>query len=152
MTSREKPLLNPKKKLILLIRQCIPVPLVHIVLDTIYHNLLFNLPSAPEIENCPNNIRDTLEMGKTYIAISWTEPSINTRKGTLMMKSHSPGSNFHVGSTEVSYVYHDYEGHISSCRFVVTITSGKSFISLCGTGNGCCCMVVLECCMGGGGV
>ena len=79
--------------------------------------------------NCPTSeitseIEDSSDSATT---VSWTEPTAVDESGnvTLVVKTHSAGQMFRVGSTTVMYMFADSSNNIASCTFVVTINHGK---------------------------
>jgi gliding motility-associated-like protein len=80
----------------------------------------------PVISGCPNNISVNTGPGRTSCnqAATWAEPSaVDNCSGSLtyFSRSHTPGSDFPVGTTTVTYIFKDAAGNESSCSFDVTV-------------------------------
>ncbi|XP_072169503.1 uncharacterized protein [Diadema setosum] len=75
------------------------------------------------VVTCPPNIVSTVELGVTSTAVTWTLPTATDVSGVAVFQSstHSPGSTFNVGVTDVTYVYADGSGNTGSCTFTVTV-------------------------------
>lgn len=85
-----------------------------------------NVP--PVITGCPANISVTTGAGRTSCdqVASWTVPTATdncTPAGSLVWTpSHTPGSNFPVGTTTVTYTVRDAGNNPTTCSFTVTVT------------------------------
>ena len=83
----------------------------------------------PTITSCPSSEINSKIMGASDIAttVSWIEPSASDESGnvTLIVKTHSSGQMFKVGSTTVMYMFADSSNNIASCTFGVTVSRGK---------------------------
>ncbi|HRQ28483.1 MAG TPA: HYR domain-containing protein, partial [Saprospiraceae bacterium] len=80
---------------------------------------------GPEISNCPTEPITAQSIGASCQAVVSWPPLIATDacSGVLsFVTSHSPGSLFPVGTTEVTYTAIDNEGNISTCTFDVIVT------------------------------
>lgn len=89
--------------------------------------LLFLVDDAgPTISNCPSNIVRDVELGTSFVTVTWTEPTAVDNSGSvsLISRSHAPGDAFPVGSTTVSYLYQDPSGNPATCAFVITVNTG----------------------------
>lgn len=77
--------------------------------------------ALPVIEGCPENI--FLKADETGMAIAeWTEPTASVICGSVDLNStHSPGSWFEVGVTEVVYTAIDQSGKSETCSFLVEV-------------------------------
>ncbi|XP_071488833.1 hyalin-like [Diadema antillarum] len=75
------------------------------------------------VVTCPPNIVSTVELGVTSTAVTWALPTATDVSGVAIFQSstHSPGSTFNVGVTDVTYVYADGSGNTGSCTFTVTV-------------------------------
>lgn len=65
--------------------------------------------------------------------VSFQEPTATDNSGTVVLvsRSHAPGSIFHIGTTEVTYIFRDLNGNTGSCTFTVTVLRGMCiFIAL----------------------
>ncbi|WP_339917429.1 HYR domain-containing protein, partial [Yeosuana marina] len=81
---------------------------------------------VPVIVDCPSDIVQNNDLNLCSAVVSWTEPTATdncTAPGVITWtKSHTPGSVFPVGTTEVTYVAIDASGNESaSCTFNVTV-------------------------------
>jgi Bacterial Ig domain/HYR domain len=78
----------------------------------------------PDISGCPGDITVDALFGGCSRSVSWTEPTATDNcDGALsyISRSHSPGSSFDVGTTEVTYTFRDSAGNSDQCRFDVTV-------------------------------
>ncbi|XP_072169501.1 hyalin-like [Diadema setosum] len=75
------------------------------------------------VVTCPPNIVSTVELGVTSTAVTWSLPTATDVSGVAVIQSstHTPGSTFNVGVTDVTYVYADGSGNTGSCTFTVTV-------------------------------
>ena len=107
--------------------------------DTCNFDVVVEDNEKPVILNCPENITRTSSSGSCTATVSWTEPTATdncTISGSLVKyRSHSPGSTFSVGSTQIKYAFTDAAGNISdTCSFNVIVTDDqKPVISGCPT-------------------
>ncbi|XP_072051832.1 uncharacterized protein [Amphiura filiformis] len=78
---------------------------------------------APIISNCPDSVSYTVPFGTLTRSVTWTEPVAQDNSGVepIMMKTHQPGDNFLVGSTDVIYIFTDQSGNTARCTFSITI-------------------------------
>ncbi|XP_033626670.1 uncharacterized protein LOC117289582 isoform X36 [Asterias rubens] len=85
-----------------------------------------NLP--PVVNNCPvQGVVQTAPQGTTSAVVTWNEPSATDNSGGFVQRSsnRSPGQNFPLGVTEITYTFTDPSGNQAFCRFTVTVTSGS---------------------------
>ena len=82
--------------------------------------------TAPTILHCPSTININIEQGSFGSVVNWDEPEAIDESGdvTLLVKSHTPGAYFTVGTTVVTYLYRDHANNIASCMFSVIGSSG----------------------------
>ena len=91
----------------------------------------------PIILNCPTNITRTSDEGNCTANVSWTEPTAadncTSSAGLIWGKSYTPGTEFPVGVTTVTYTAKDEANNISEeCSFTVTVTDDqKPILSGC---------------------
>lgn len=81
--------------------------------------------SAPSIVNCPTNITASASTNCAAV-VSWTVPSATDNCQATLTSSHSPGSNFALGTTVVTYTAVDAAGNTATCSFSVTVTDQSS--------------------------
>ncbi|XP_071848231.1 uncharacterized protein [Apostichopus japonicus] len=79
---------------------------------------------TPLVSDCPSDIVMLTTIPR---AVSWGEPTAISRSYeptpvSVESISHSPGSTFFFGSTEVSYVFSDGFGYEAVCTFMVTLS------------------------------
>ncbi len=84
----------------------------------------------PAISGCPVNITQSNDAGLCSAVVTWIEPTATdncTPSASLVWtKSHTPGSNFPVGTTTVTYTARDVANNISAiCSFTVTVTDNE---------------------------
>jgi CotH protein/GEVED domain-containing protein/chitobiase/beta-hexosaminidase-like protein/HYR domain-containing protein/lamin tail-like protein/type IX secretion system substrate protein len=89
------------------------------------------------INNCPNNIVETANIGETSQIVSWTAPTASSTcvpNITIINQTSGPasGSNFTVGTnTTITYSATDECGNQQNCSFTVTVDApDNGFISL----------------------
>ena len=82
----------------------------------------------PTIVNCPSSeiTSEVANATDSATVVSWIEPTAVDKSSnvTLLVKTHSPGQTFRVGSTTVMYMFADLSNNIASCTFVVTVSHG----------------------------
>ncbi|HRI00186.1 MAG TPA: HYR domain-containing protein [Saprospiraceae bacterium] len=76
---------------------------------------------GPRIENCPANI--TVDPNPNCkVTVNWTTPTATDNCGVVNLSStHNSGSEFGIGTTEITYTATDACGYSSSCSFTVTV-------------------------------
>lgn len=94
---------------------------------------MFNLTgdeTRPTISNCPSNIQTTIPLGTAQTSIQWIEPTAVDDSGVvnIILQTSTPGSNFGVGPTTVTYVFADPTGNTAICSFTVTVIAGNYFL------------------------
>ena len=82
----------------------------------------------PVISGCPSGATAVAPQGQTSASVTWNEPTATDNSGGNVQRSsnRSPGQTFGLGSTQVTYTFTDPSGNQATCRFTVTVTSGKS--------------------------
>lgn len=76
---------------------------------------------APTITGCPSDITQAITNSCTK-AVTWTEPTaIDTNLPVTVDKTHSPGDDFPVGTTTVTYTFTNGLSEVSTCSFEITI-------------------------------
>eukprot|EP00057_Strongylocentrotus_purpuratus_P028698 XP_011683172.1 PREDICTED: uncharacterized protein LOC578978 isoform X16 [Strongylocentrotus purpuratus] len=80
----------------------------------------------PVVSNCPESIFLTVGAGVTGVPVVWTEPTaVDETSAVTVSQSASPGNNFNIGPTVVSYTFTDAAGNDAFCIFTVTITAAS---------------------------
>jgi gliding motility-associated-like protein len=74
----------------------------------------------PVITACPSNITVSANASCTATA-TWTAPQATDNCSVTMTSTHSPGSIFALGTTQVKYTATDGAGNSSTCTFNVTV-------------------------------
>ena len=91
--------------------------------------LLFNPvdTTPPSIDYCPDNIKETVEIGITTASVSWTEPTASDLSGNviLSLKSRIPRTFSTLRDTQVMYIFVDASGNEAVCEFFVSFTYGN---------------------------
>ncbi len=86
----------------------------------------------PVLNNCPEDILVSTDIGSCSAIVSWTEPTVTDNctsipESFVWSKSKSPGDDFPVGTTTVSYTVADEYGNESlPCTFKVTVEDDVS--------------------------
>ena len=80
------------------------------------------------ISGCPSGATGVASQGSNIATVTWVEPTATDNSGGNVQRSsnRSPGQTFGLGSTQVTYTFTDPSGNQATCRFTVTVTSGKS--------------------------
>ncbi|XP_072016323.1 uncharacterized protein [Amphiura filiformis] len=78
--------------------------------------------TMPEIF-CLEDLTEETNLGSPGTTVTWIEPTAIDNSGvvSLSSQSHSPGSFFIVGETDVTYRFVDASGNEAQCTFVVTV-------------------------------
>ena len=76
----------------------------------------------PFFINLPANITNSTDSGLANTTVSWVEPTVTDNSGVVSLSSsHSPGTVFSIGSTEVTYTAIDNTGNVAYGSFTVTV-------------------------------
>ena len=92
-----------------------------------YYSLLFTTvdTTPPQINECPNNLQDIIELGIQSHTFTWTEPTATDLSGTpSRTRPHQPGVEFTPGVTTVRYTFTDTSNNVATCTFTVTLQTG----------------------------
>lgn len=87
--------------------------------------------SNPVFVNCPTNITRSANAACKAV-VNWTAPTALDNCGSpTITASHSPGSEFNIGTTTVTYTATDVAGNSATCSFTVTVndTSNPVFVN-----------------------
>ncbi|XP_071490409.1 hyalin-like [Diadema antillarum] len=79
----------------------------------------------PVFASCPSDILTNTTTGLLVADVTWTVPNATDNSGSVTVNQTaglSPGSNFTVGSTLVTYTVTDPSGNSASCSFYVNVT------------------------------
>jgi gliding motility-associated-like protein len=74
----------------------------------------------PVITGCPSNITVSANSSCTATA-TWTIPQATDNCSVTLTTTHSPGSSFALGTTQVRYTATDGAGNLATCIFNVTV-------------------------------
>jgi len=86
----------------------------------------------PTVSNCPSDITVQNDPGVCNAVVDWTVPTISDNCGASIVGStHSPGTIFPIGTTEVVYGILDNSGNAVSCIFTVTVVGGEGPTLVC---------------------
>jgi len=95
---------------------------------------------------CPSDVSDVLPSGTSLFVVDWRDPVITDNYVVSNVNfTHSPGTNFSLGTTNVTYGAVDASGNYASCTFritlseaalIVTQSSSSSSIGAVGAGAG----------------
>ena len=79
----------------------------------------------PVIANCPNDITQTVAAGQTTTAVTWTPPTatdnVTPTDQIITVGTHTPGQQFPIGTTPVSYIFTDQASNEATCSFNVIV-------------------------------
>ncbi len=81
-------------------------------------------PRRSKTQDCPSDIDVTVEFGSLTKSVRWNVPE------HVLHSSHTPGDEFSVGSTPVSYTYNTLSGLNMTCLFVITVIQGESIFKV----------------------
>jgi hypothetical protein len=84
---------------------------------------------SPTVVGCPGDIEADSDPDYCGATVTWTEPTaLDNCDGplTYQTRSHTPGSIFQVGTTQVSYTFSDSEGNQEECVFEIIVTDVES--------------------------
>ena len=83
--------------------------------------------TRPTVNECPDNITTTLELGTANgTSVNWNEPNATDLSGTPQRSSsHVPSLEFPIGVTVVEYLFADVYNNTAECTFTVTVNTGK---------------------------
>ena len=98
------------------------------ILFTHIHSLSFlSVDVIPPVVTCPADIVRIVELGTSRIIVTFDLPQATDNSGNVFesARSQSPGDEFAVGNTVVTYTFSDAAGNTASCSFTVSVISGK---------------------------
>ncbi len=77
---------------------------------------------APVISMCPDSQIVNVPFGSAITPVTWIEPTAfdNSGQQPFVTKSHEPGQNFAVGTTQVTYTFTDSSQNQAQCTFTIT--------------------------------
>ena len=85
----------------------------------------------PTISNIPSSITVNTDVGSASAEVTWTEPTATDNSGIVALtSSHSPGSTFDIGTTDVTYTAIDDAGNTVSDTFTLTV-EGRHMVGNC---------------------
>ena len=76
--------------------------------------------SPPVFNNCPTTITASAN-ASCQAAVSWTEPFATDDCNVTLVRNHTPGSTFPLGTTPVTYTATDSYGNTSQCSFNIVV-------------------------------
>ena len=81
--------------------------------------------TPPVITGCPSDITVIADAGKCSKRVSWTEPTATDTcfDATRTTRSHTPNTEFGIGTHTVVYTFSDIYGNTSTCTFKVIVQS-----------------------------
>lgn len=85
-------------------------------------------PTPPEFLNVPENILASADPGSCSTAVSWITPAAtdNCSPPPLVSASHLSGSQFTVGTAEVTFTAEDLSGNQATASFTITVTDDEN--------------------------
>ncbi len=86
----------------------------------------------PTILQCPSDIERIATSHGAGTVVRWTEPTATDYSNYTVSRSHTPGTVFGIGTTEVTYTFTDLSSNRNraTCTFAITIDQG-SFSNTC---------------------
>lgn len=99
--------------------------------STCTFNVVVTDNSKPVFTSCPQNV--SVSAGSAcHAAVSWTTPVAADNCSTVTMTStHTPGADFPLGITAVTYTARDAAGNTATCTFQVEVTSDPPTVNDC---------------------
>jgi HYR domain. len=86
---------------------------------------------APAILNLRSDTTIKIAQGETQATLSWIEPTAKDSFGIASFTSnYSPGANFNIGSTVVTYTAVDSAGNQTQASFTVKVSDGTGTVSI----------------------
>ncbi|XP_038052172.1 hyalin-like [Patiria miniata] len=86
---------------------------------------------------CPSSISENTDSGQPTYQYTWVEPTATDDRGVVFrFASHSPGFNFPIGTTTVTYRARDAEGNEGVCTFDVIVADNEAPVWTPNTGCG----------------
>ena len=74
------------------------------------------------ITNAPKSLSVNTDPGLPTAFITWAEPTVTDNSGLITLTStHNSGTNFGIGTTNVTYMATDAAGNMATFSFVVTV-------------------------------
>lgn len=82
--------------------------------------------TPPTITGCPGNIAESAPSGASGAIAQWIEPRATDNSGTdpFRTTNYTPGREFPVGTTRVTYTFTDEAGNSAICSFNVVVNTG----------------------------
>ncbi len=89
--------------------------------------------APPVITGCPDSQTYTIPIEMSTIVVTWTEPTATDDSGAepTVIRTHQPGQQFGIGTTEVIYVFMDAAGNEAMCTF--SIIGNRVYLDSCCT-------------------
>ena len=78
--------------------------------------------TPPDIINCPESSLCTVQIGAAVRRCTWTEPTAVDEFGVTptVVRSHQPGDEFQLGTTNIMYTFMDQAANEAVCTFTIT--------------------------------
>lgn len=86
--------------------------------------------SAPVLSGCPANIQQQLTGSGCQVNVSWTPPTFTDNCAVTVTSTHSPGDQFSLGTTTVTYTAKDPSNNTTTCSFNVFVTDASAPVIL----------------------
>ncbi len=77
--------------------------------------------TEPTVTFCPQSSTYTVSLDTPSREVTWIEPTATDNSGVapMVIQSHRSGESFHIGATDVMYLFTDEAGNQASCSFVI---------------------------------
>ena len=84
----------------------------------------------PPVVTCPDDIEREVPLNVPSVSVTFPEATATDNSGiaNLVDRTHSPGQQFSVGSTTVTYTFEDPSNNRASCSFTILVLAGKKEI------------------------
>ncbi|XP_072013269.1 uncharacterized protein [Amphiura filiformis] len=79
--------------------------------------------TVPPVVTCPDDITREIPLNIGGVSVGFMEATAtdNSQQVTLVTRSHTPGQQFTVGSTTVTYTFEDPSNNRASCSFIILV-------------------------------
>lgn len=92
--------------------------------------LYFSVDNTPPVPSCPVDTLVEAGLSETSRQVFFTEPTATDNSGVaprVVSQTYSPGFNFTLGTTQVTYTFADDSDNRVSCSFNVIVIQGQYY-------------------------
>lgn len=81
----------------------------------------------PEVIFCPPDQSLVIELGNELPTVTWQDPfATDLSEVTVFSQSSQSGTQFRIGTTDVTYNFRDTSGNSAVCSFSITVETGNN--------------------------